>query len=278
MTSPHARRMDTFRMNPFVDPDWRERLARKLDAPPLRPRLPLTLAQATATIGSIEPALAERLAAAGLPLVSAAAGCAIGASQSAANVDASFADIAQWLHANGVVSGWRNELLSVADGSGAVVGKIERAVVRPLGIATHAVHLIVRNARGDVWVQQRALDKSTDPGLWDTTMGGLSSAAESSAQTLERETWEEAGLRLPQFSDVRVFGHLTVRRPLAEGYMVEHIEMVQAVAAEGVAPMNQDGEVERFECLDPATLIERLHSDAFTLEAAMVLLRWLDKT
>jgi len=28
-----------------------------------------------------------------------------------------------------------------------------------------------------IWVQQRALDKANDPGLWDTLMGGMVSAA-----------------------------------------------------------------------------------------------------
>jgi hypothetical protein len=64
---------------------------------------------------------------------------------------------------------------------------------------------------------------------------------------------------------------------VADGYMVEHIEMFVAVAPEGLAPLNQDGEVERFESLSRAALIERLHADAFTLEAAMVLVHWLER-
>ena len=40
---------------------------------------------------------------------------------------------------------------------------------------------------------------------------------------------------------------------------------------EGAVPCNQDGEVERFECLDPDALEERLASGAFTLEASLIL-------
>ena len=70
---------------------------------------------------------------------------------------------------------------------------------------------------------------------------------------------------------------MTVRRPLAEGYMVEHIDLFEALVPEGLVPVNQDGEVERFECVDRSTLISRLHDDAFTLEAGMILATWLSR-
>ena len=76
---------------------------------------------------------------------------------------------------------------------------MERAVVRPLGITTFAVHLLA-SPDGRHWVQQRSLTKPNDPGLWDTLMGGMIPASDSMAQALERETWEEAGLRLSSSS------------------------------------------------------------------------------
>jgi len=147
--------------------------------------------------------------------------------------------------------------------------------VRPLGIATHAVHLVGQRADGRVWVQQRALDKATDPGLWDTLMGGLVSAHESIATTLERETWEEAGLRITELDAVRAFTRISVRRPVSDGYMVEHIEVFEAVVPDALTPQNQDGEVERFDCITRHELHERLRSDTFTLEAALILTSWL---
>lgn len=195
---------------------------------------------------------------------------------SGAKVDDALAGIAKWLHVHQLAAAWRGELLAVIDDADVVVGAIERAAVRPLGIATRAVHLVVRDERERVWVQQRAFDKATDPGLWDTTMGGLVSAFESIEQTLERETWEEAGLRIGELRDVQRFGRHTVRRPTREGYMVEHIEMFEAVAPATSIPINQDGEVERFECLEIADLLARLHAEAFTLEAALILVKWLE--
>jgi 8-oxo-dGTP pyrophosphatase MutT (NUDIX family) len=266
-------------LGPTLEVDWQRRLKASLDMAPARPRSVLELVgkgQPVAVIGSIEPALAARLAAGALPLREAGFAWRI---ESSPEVEAAstLAAIARWLHVNHVVAGWRDELLAIADTSGVAVGEIERAAVRPLGIATHAVHLVACDARGHVWVQQRALDKATDPGLWDTTMGGLVSAGESTQQTLARETWEEAGLRMTDLRDIAVFGQTTVRRPVAEGYMVEHIDMFEATVRNGRVPVNQDGEVVRFECLDRVVLVERMHADAFTLEAALILATWLGR-
>lgn len=250
---------------------WREALKRRGSAPPLRERVPLALGKPVCIVGSVEPALAQRMAGDGLPL--AASGpvwCVTG------DADASLEAIARWLDAQRLASRWRDERLAVTDDDGMVHGAIERAAVRPLGITTHAVHLVGRRADGRVWVQQRALDKATDPGLWDTLMGGLMAFGESVQTTLERETWEEAGLRVEALREITPRTRITVRRPVAEGYMVEHIAVFDALIPDDLEPVNQDGEVARFEGITRDELVERLQADAFTLEAALILAAWLD--
>lgn len=266
-----------------MNPDWRQRMQARLDVPPAVPRLPLALAidaAAPQVIGSIESGLALELTGAGIALRNAGQRWQIEIAD-ALSIDPALAQIADRLRAIGRASAWRDELLDVCtlgEGiEGRRLGAIERAAVRPLGIASRAVHLVVSDARGGVWVQQRALDKAVDPGLWDTTVGGLVASNESIADTLARETWEEAGLRREQLHQIEPFGRFTVRRPLPEGYMVERIEMFEAVAAEGAMPANQDGEVAGFECLDRPALIARLEADSFTLEAGMILASWLDR-
>jgi 8-oxo-dGTP pyrophosphatase MutT (NUDIX family) len=262
-----------------IDPDWLRRLAERIECAPLRPRLSLGVSSGDdrrgAVIGSLESSLALDLAAAGMPLRNTDESWCFEL-PAATDIDPTFALVARWLRTNNMGSAWRDELLAVTDTHSHAIGVIERAAVRPLGIATRAVHLVARNESGHVWVQQRAFAKDTDPGLWDTTMGGLIAADESTEQTLERETWEEAGLRIRDLRAARQFGHFTVRRPVDAGYMVEHIEMFESTVPNKLAPMNQDGEVERFEALSVEDLIERLHSDAFTLEAAMVLVKWIE--
>ena len=208
---------------PFgVDPLLRERLAARADVDPIAPRAALRSADGRHMLGSLEAALARRLVDEGLLLPDSRAGDGWRLPD-ASDIDGSLAAVARWLQANRLGGRWRDELLAVDNAEGLPVAAIERAAVRPLGIATHAVHLVGWRADGRVWIQQRALDKATDPGLWDTLMGGLVAAHESIATTLERETWEEAGLRIAELEAVRPFTRISVRRPVSDGYMVEHI-------------------------------------------------------
>jgi len=251
----------------MTSPDWLTLLEHKAQRAPAALREPLCIAGVEC--GSIEPPLALRMLSAGLPLRREAEGWVVD------DGDAGLAVLAAWMHSQDLGGRWRDELMPVIDAAGNTRGVVERAAVRPLGVATHAVHLVGFTAAGAVWVQQRAFDKATDPGRWDTLMGGLMCARESVEQTLTRETWEEAGLRIEQLHDVAPIGTLTVRRPLPDGYMVEHIHMFEARVPDGVLPVNQDGEVERFECLGVPVLVDRLQAGEFTLEAALIHARWL---
>jgi 8-oxo-dGTP pyrophosphatase MutT (NUDIX family) len=252
---------------------WIEALRARADLPPARAREPLCLADGHVAIGSIEPELGERLVAAGLPLVRAGAHWQL----AAVDADSAFDAIARWLHAQGLGSRWRGELLAVTDAQGTRHGAVERAAVRPLGISTFAVHLVGWTRAGEIWVQQRALDKATDPGLWDTLMGGLVAGDESIRATLVRETDEEAGLDVAALEGVAHADRILIRRPVSDGYMVEHIEAFEAVVPEALEPCNRDGEVERFERLAPAAVVERLRAGAFTLEAALILAGSLER-
>lgn len=234
---------------------------------PDRPRVPLAWPDGR-PIGTLEPEHARWLAPVG-QLVERPDGA--WQLPSGPRLDAVLADLARALHEAGLSGRWRDEALDVTTGDGEIVGTIERAAVRPLGITTFAVHLIGRHPDGRTWVQQRALDKATDPGLWDTLMGGLRAAGESVHDTLERETWEEAGLRLSDLRALRLLGRFTMRRPVQEGYMVEHLDVFEAVLPEGVEPRNRDGEVAQFACVGDDALDALLADDRVTLEAALML-------
>ena len=148
--------------------------------------------------------------------------------------------------------------------------------MRPLGIATQAVHLVGRAPDGRVWVQQRSLDKANDPGLWDTLMGGMVSAQDSIESALRRESWEEAGLRLENVADLQRGGEVVLRKPSSDGadagYVVERVDWYRCTVPDGLQPLNQDGEVAQFALLEPAELAQRLQRNEFTTEAALVLL------
>lgn len=252
--------------------DWLDRARADANRPPRarRDALHVEVGGRRVLVGSIEPALAERLVAAGLPLRTA--DWQGGGWQVLKAATASLAAIAEWLRAAGLAGPWRDELLAVVDADEHAVAAVERGVVRPLGLTTFAVHLVGVAFDGHgTWVQQRAFDKASDAGQWDTLMGGQVAAGETAGSALARETWEEAGLDVADLLDLRAAGRLTIRRPVAEGYMVEHIDVSVARLPAGAVPNNRDGEVERFECLDAAGLEHRLAAGEFTLEATLIL-------
>lgn len=187
---------------------------------------------------------------------------------------AALGTLALALREAGLAHAWRDEQLAVTDGQGKRIGSVERAVVRVLGISTAAVHLIGRAEDGRFWVQQRAWSKSNDPGMWDTLMGGMISGVDTLASALERETWEEAGMRLEQLRNIVRGGHVDIRRPCDDGqgagYVVERIDWYHCTVPDGLVPVNQDGEVERFVLMDVNQMIEKMHAGEFTSEAALI--------
>ncbi len=190
--------------------------------------------------------------------------------------------LAAALRAQGRCGPWRNEQLAVPNAQGEVVATVERGAVRVLGIATRAVHLVGLAPDGRMWVQQRSHTKPNNPGMWDTLMGGMVSAADTLDEALARETWEEAGLRIAALAGVAHGGQVVFSRPSREGggigFMVERIDWFSATVPEGMEPANQDGEVERFDLLDLDEVQRQVARGEFTQEAGLVIACYLGAT
>lgn len=190
-----------------------------------------------------------------------------------AELDALLAAVALTLREADCLRGWRNELLDVHDETGLRLGAIERAAVRPLGILTRAVHLNAWTPDGRLWVARRALNKATDPGMWDTLVGGLVASGESLDLALIRECEEEAGLA-PEHVRGREPLHTVLRmhRRLPEGYQVEDLLVSRCVLEADVQPANRDGEVMEFATVTPEQACAMAANGDFTLEAALVVI------
>jgi isopentenyldiphosphate isomerase len=194
-------------------------------------------------------------------------------------LDACLADIALALKAASCTPGWRNELLDVwsapahqGEAPPTRVGAIERGVMRPLGLTTRAVHLSGWSKDDRLWVARRSLTKATDPGMWDTLVGGLVGNLEDPNLALVRESDEEAGLDAPDIeirTPLRTIAHM--RRQLPEGFQTEAVLTSECVLPDHVVPHNRDGEVMDIQLLDTTTLYQMLKEDAFTLEASIVI-------
>ncbi len=192
--------------------------------------------------------------------------------------DGMLAELALNLKAAGCTPGWRNELLDVltevsnTHDAPKRVGAIERGVMRPLGLTTRAVHLSGWSEDGQLWVARRALTKATDPGMWDTLVGGLVGNLEDPELALLRESDEEAGLDAPDLiarTPLRTIAHM--RRRLPEGFQTEAVMTCECVLPRHVQPANRDGEVMDIQCFDTAAIYKMLKEDAFTLEASIVI-------
>ena len=264
------------------DPAWLAGLRTAASQPPLRARVPLWAGEVV--IGSVEPEFLNQIAFKPIQGLHStlqkverdgAPGWRL-----TGDVTAGLDTLARALRDAGLAHVWRNEQLAVTGKAGERLGTVERAVVRALGITTHAVHLVGASFDGRVWVQQRALDKPNDPGLWDTLMGGMVAARDTQQQALVRETWEEAGLALDALQDVTHGGRVGIRRPSGAdeepGYTVEGIDWYRCTVPEALVPVNQDGEVARFALLDQRELLCKMQQGEFTLEAALILAAWFE--
>ncbi len=200
------------------------------------------------------------------------------AGQTAGDVNSELMTIARSLHQAGCLPKWRDELLDVWPAptqtqTPTSIGAIERGAVRALGLGTRAVHLNAWSPSGDLWVARRALDKATDPGMWDTLVGGLVGYGEGDDLALVRETEEEAGLDEPTIANRTPLRCVTqMQRRLPEGYQSEAVLSSECVLAAHVVPVNQDGEVMTIACLPVSAVSDMLLEDAFTVEASIVIL------
>jgi 8-oxo-dGTP pyrophosphatase MutT (NUDIX family) len=172
----------------------------------------------------------------------------------------------------GLLRGWRDEQLDVRGAPDAApLATIERGACRPLGITTVAVHLNAFSADGRLFVARRALHKQIDPGRWDNLVGGMVPAGESELDALAREAHEEAGLDL-RGAALQRGGRVHVTRIVPEGYQSEIVQAFDTVLPPSTKPRNVDGEVAAIETWESGAAVAAIERDAFTLEAALVVL------
>jgi 8-oxo-dGTP pyrophosphatase MutT (NUDIX family) len=189
-----------------------------------------------------------------------------------AQLNALLAELAVSLKTANCLRGWRNELLDITTAAGNTIGALERAASRPFGIRTSAVHLNAWTPTGKIWIARRALNKATDPGMWDTLVGGLACTGESLDQALVRECGEEAGLDPDDIlarSSLRNI--LRIHRRLPEGYQVEDILVSDCILPAHITPANRDGEVSEITSVAADEALRMVAGGAFTLEAALVI-------
>ncbi len=147
-------------------------------------------------------------------------------------------------------SGGSDEIFDVVDGSDRVVGQATRREVHGRGLRHRAVHVLVFNRRGELYLQKRSMTKDTAAGLWDSSASGHLGAGEGYDAAAVRELHEELGLK--------------VRRPprrwlrLSAGVETGQ-EFVWVYRLTTARPLYPDpGEIERGEWLTPRKISRRV--------------------
>jgi isopentenyldiphosphate isomerase len=91
----------------------------------------------------------------------------------------------------------KEEIFDVVNERDEVVGQQPRGEVHRRGLMHRAVHVLVFNAAGQVFLQKRSLKKDRQPGVWDSSASGHVDAGEDYDACAVRELREEIGLDLP---------------------------------------------------------------------------------
>jgi isopentenyldiphosphate isomerase len=129
-----------------------------------------------------------------------------------------------------------DEIFDVVNAQDEVIGSRSRSEVHRLGLMHRAVHVLVYNSRGQVFLQKRSMQKDRQPGLWDSSASGHLASGEDYDACAVRELIEELGLTPPSKPE-RLFKlpaspqtdqeHVWVYRCQAEGPFTLHPEEIE---------------------------------------------------
>ncbi len=87
-----------------------------------------------------------------------------------------------------------DEIFDVVDENDVPVSKATRAEVHAKNLIHRAVHVLVFNRNGDLWLQKRSIRKDKNPGVWDSSVSGHLDAGEDYLTAAVRELGEEIGV------------------------------------------------------------------------------------
>lgn len=129
------------------------------------------------------------------------------------------------------------EIFDVVNERDEVIGRQTRGEVHRLGLMHRAVHVLLFNARGELFLQKRSMKKDRQPGVWDSSASGHVDSGEEYDVCAVRELHEELGVTLPTPPE-RMFKltasgetdqeHVWVYRGQAEGPFTLHPDEIDS--------------------------------------------------
>src|ERR1051326_1260053 len=88
------------------------------------------------------------------------------------------------------------EIFDVVNERDEVIGQRPRSEIHRLKLNHRAVHILVFNSRGELFLQKRSRQKDCFPGAWDSSASGHLASGEDYDACAVRELREEIGLEL----------------------------------------------------------------------------------
>jgi len=174
--------------------------------------------------------------------------------------------------------GWRGERCRV-DAAGQPAFLLERALLRPLGLALRSVQATAYRcgpAGPRLWVAHRADTKPVEPGRLDALVGGGIAGHDAPWPTLLRECAEEAGIPPALAQHARPAGHLELCYSTAyDDRPALHRERVMLFDLElppDFEPHCADGEHQAILSLTPAEVLASVDTGRWTREGAQAAL------
>ena len=157
-----------------------------------------------------------------------------------------------------------DELLDVVNDNDEVIGVKSRGEIHAQGLMHRAVHILLFNSEGELFLQKRSLSKDEQPGKWDSSAAGHVDSGEGYLDCACREINEELGI--------------VVDRPLQALFKLpaalrtgnEHC-MVYHYCFDGPLVL-QDDEIDDGEWVDSATMDRRVTAEDPLLTEAVSLI------
>ena len=95
-----------------------------------------------------------------------------------------------------------DKLFDVVDEKDRVIAVARRAEVHARGLLHRAVHVLVCRSNGDIFLQQRSMEKDSHPGKWDSSASGHLDSGEEYGPAAVRELQEELGIEPAHLHEV----------------------------------------------------------------------------
>jgi isopentenyldiphosphate isomerase len=157
-----------------------------------------------------------------------------------------------------------DELLDVVNDNDEVIGVRRRGEIHAERLMHRAVHILLFNSQGELFLQKRSLSKDEQPGKWDSSAAGHVDSGEAYLDCACREIEEELGIVVDQPLQALFKLPATLRTGN------EHC-MVYRYCFDGPLVLQAE-EIDDGEWIDPATMDRRVADEDPLLTEAICLI------